>query len=130
MSNAILIGKLIYQTITQDNYSYSYIGNRVFPLVAEPDTNYPFIVYSKTNCYNGSATKDGWTDDKVSFQVIVASDKYDESCNIANQIRNIFENYTISNTELVITNTHLSSMMESFENDAYVQTMNFDCDAE
>lgn len=130
MSNAILIGKLIYAAIEQDSYTYSYVGTRVFPLVADMDTDFPFIVYSKTNVYDGTGTKDGWIDDKVSFSVTVVSDEYNESCEVANYVRNIFDNSQLSNDELLITNTHMTSIMESMNGDAFVQTMNFDCDAE
>ena len=41
------IGREIYQILTQNQS----IGSIVFPLVATPDTNFPFIIYRRIN-YN------------------------------------------------------------------------------
>lgn len=48
--NSILIGKLIYKLLsTNDELAALVSPKKVFPLVANPETTYPFIVYSRTS---------------------------------------------------------------------------------
>lgn len=141
-SKGILIGKLIYSTVTSNDDINSYISNvvttngvttyenpRIYPIVAPNDTIFPFIVYTRSTVYPARDTKDGWCDDKVSFQITVASDKYDESAVLADKVRDLFENCKITNSELSISNIRMVSVSEMFQDDTYIQNINFDCDA-
>lgn len=127
MTNSILIGKLIYSTIQSSTDVTALVGDRVYPIVAPADTDFPFIVYTRGNAYCNTLTKDGWLNDVVSFQISVASDTYIESAEIANEIRDLFENCKISNDELEIDNIRMTSCAESFNEDTYVQTLYFEC---
>ena len=48
MANSILIGKLIYSTIQASNDVTAIVGDRVYPIVAPNDTDFPFIVDGTT----------------------------------------------------------------------------------
>lgn len=129
MINTLLIGKLIYATISSNSDVAAKVGTNIFPIVAPADVNYPFIVYTRSNAYPSTVTKDGWLNDAASFQITVISDTYIESAEIANEVRDLFENCVISNNELQISNIHMTSCTEAFSEDAYIQTINFDCEA-
>ena len=129
MTNSILIGKLIYSTIQASSDVKAVVDDRVYPIVAPNDTDFPFIVYTRGNAYCNTLTKDGWLEDKVSFQISVASDTYIESAELANDVRDLFENFKISNDELEIENIRMTSCAESFNEDTYIQTLYFECDA-
>lgn len=130
MSHSILIGKLIYGALSQDSSIASYVGTSIFPLVAEAETDFPFICYSRLNVYDEYGTKDGWSSDKVQFQIVVESDKYDEACEIADVVRSLFENSILTNSTLKIYNVHMTSISESFGSDDYNETLIFECDCE
>lgn len=122
-------GKLIRSALINDSYTYSYVGNKVWPLVANDGTTFPFIVYNRTNLSSPYNSKDGWIGDNVSFSVNVASDDYDESCIVADYARNALENNILSNSYLVLDSIRLISASESFVEDTFIQTMNFDAQA-
>lgn len=130
MSKSILVGKIINSTLSNNTDITTYVGNKIFPLVALNGTTYPFITYSRTNVYIENGSKDGWIGDTVSFQIVVESNKYDESCEIAQLVRESFENHTLSNDELTIYNIHLTGITEMFGNDDFIQTLDFECDSE
>lgn len=127
MTNSILIGKVIYNTLIEDDVIQSYVGSRVFPLVAEQSTTFPFIVYYRNGVQNTNYTKDGYSEDSVEFTVIAVSNKYDSSLMIANQIRKVLEKKKITSEDMVITNIRLVDIDESWSDNSYIQTLNFLC---
>jgi hypothetical protein len=127
MTNSIFIGKYIYYALTESNEVNQYVGFKVFPIVAEQGTEYPFIVYRRNNIQNSENTKDGFNEDSVDFDVIVVSDKYDESIEIANAVRKVLEKKKRVYGDMLITNTLLQGISEDFVENAYVQTLNFSC---
>lgn len=130
-ANSLLIGQLIYDVITDNESTVKNDITKVYPLVADNDTLKPFVVYSKSNVYCDTYTKDGYVSDKVSFMITVVSSTYDKSCDIANKIRKMFEGRKISNNDLKIYNIKLTSNTESYaDKDTFTQVMYFECNAE
>ena len=65
MDNSILIGKYIYKLLTEDEVLAKIVTpKKIFPLVANAETTYPFIVYSRTGL-NVEYCKDGIVEDTV-----------------------------------------------------------------
>ena len=67
-----------------------YVSGRVFPIVAELGTEFPYVAYSRTYI-TPVYTKDYYTEDNVGVEIVVASQDYLESLEIANIIREQFE---------------------------------------
>lgn len=130
MTNSLLVGKLIYATIQNSEEVKSKVGDKVYPIVAPADTTFPFIVYTRANAYPSTHTKDGWFGDNASFQITIVSDKYFDSAEIANDVRDLFENCRISNNDLCIDNIRMTSASEAFSEDTFTQTLYFECDAQ
>ena len=127
MTNSILIGKAIYNVLMEDETIQRYVSGRVFPLVAEQSTNYPFIVYWRNGVQSVNYTKDGYGEDSVDFTVLAVSDKYQVSILIANLIRMVLEKRRIISEDMLITNVRLVGIDESWSDNAYIQTLNFQC---
>lgn len=68
------------------------VGLKVFPLVANADTTFPFVVYSRTGL-SVEYCKDGTIENEVEIQVLAVSDNYVTSLEIANHIRRILEQF-------------------------------------
>lgn len=130
MSNAINIGKLIYGTLVDNEDVFELVQTKVFPIIAENDTTFPFITYSRLNVSNAIETKDGFATDSVEFNVQVADNNYERSCEIANLVRGAFENKVISNNELTIKRIRMSNISELYNEDTYVQSITFSCTAD
>lgn len=126
MNNSILIGKLIYERLSSNPELKEYVNDKIFPLIAEQETTFPYIAFSKDNI-TPYYTKGGNYEDTVSVQIIVASTDYLESLNIANIVRHIFECRLYSCDELQITESRLSSVSEAYDDNAnaFIQRLIF-----
>lgn len=129
MDNTILAGKYIRQIMVDNQELMGLIAaNKIFPLIANPDTTFPFIVYSRTNLIP-TYTKDLLTDNLVSFVVIVVSDNYVQSLNIANAVRHSLEGYRYQDNDIKIYPIKFDSITEETIEDAYIQRLSFSFNA-
>ena len=126
MINSILIGKLIYERLSANKSLKKYIGSKIFPLIAETDTTFPYVAFSKDSI-TSSYSKDGCYEDTVSVQIIVASVDYLESLEIANIVREIFECRHYTCDELSITDCKMYNVSEAYDDqaNAFVQRLYF-----
>lgn len=126
MIHSIKIGKLIYARLSQDSTLAGLIGqNKVFPIVAENETEFPFVVYTRTGVSPSNATKDGFPEDKVTFQVSVCSNSYNESLDVADKVRELLEIKTIASDELAMIETYMTGITEAYDSNTYIQQMQF-----
>ena len=129
MDNTILAGKYIRQIMIENQELMELISaNKIFPLLANPDTSFPFIVYSRTNLIP-TYTKDLLTDNYVSFVVVVVSDNYVQSLNIANAVRHSLEGYRYQDNDIKIYPIKFDSITEETMEDAYIQRLSFSFNA-
>lgn len=126
MIHSIKIGKLINTRLASNETLTNMIGeNKVFPIVAPNETKFPFVVYQKTNITPSRFTKDGIGEDTVTFNIFVLSDSYFESVDIADEVRKTLEARYVSNNEIYMSDTYMSSINESFESNTYIQQIQF-----
>jgi len=125
MDNTILAGKYIRRIMIENQELTSLIpANKIFPLIANADTTYPFIVYSRNNLIP-TYTKDFLSDNSLIFTVIVVSDDYEQSLDIANAVRHSLETYRFKDEYIHIYPIKLDSITEETYEDAYIQRMTF-----
>lgn len=126
MIHSIKIGKLIYDRLRGDNTLVGLMnGEKIFPIVAPNETEFPFAVYQRANIVPKQATKDGRYEDTVTFNVIVCSDSYNKSLDVADKIRELLEMRLMSNEEIYMYQTYLTSITETYEAATYIQQMQF-----
>ena len=83
--SSLQIGKAIYAILANNKIQ------KVYPLVADEGTTFPFIVYRRTGLKPAS-TKDRYNyKEMASMEIIVASDNYSESIQLAEQVKDILE---------------------------------------
>ena len=125
MDNSLLIGKYIYKLLSEDEgLSGLVTSKKIFPLIANADTTYPFVVYSRTGL-SVQYCKDGLVEDTVEMQIIAVSDNYVESLEVANQIRKTLELRRYKDDDIQIRECKLTSVYEEYMEDAFIQRMNF-----
>lgn len=88
-------------------------GMKVYPLVVPEKSVLPFIVYTRTGVGQDSDNKDNNTF-TASYSVVIVSKTYAESLSRAQSVIDELKDCEIT------------GMSESFENDAFVQTIEFD----
>ena len=127
MIQSILIPKIVYSALKNDEKLNEYINQRIFPMIADLGTQFPYVAYSRTYI-TPIYTKDFYTEDTVGIEIIVASNDYIESLEIANIVRGIFECKTLKTNELTISQISLTSVTEAYDDqaNAFVQRIAFD----
>lgn len=125
MDNTILAGKYLRNILISNQNVTSLIpATNIFPLIANADTQFPFIVYSR-NSMNAVYSKDGTCENSISFTIIVVSDDYVQSLEIANAVRNALDTYRYKDENITIDRIKLTSAYEETFEDAYIQRLIF-----
>ena len=118
--NSLKVGKEIYSHLKENKSLTDKVGNKIYPIIVEKDTNYPFIVYKRSNVIP-DYTKDYHFKDYVIVDIICVSNHYVESVEIASLVRESLEDKRIGD----INSIRLESADEDFIDDAYIQTLSF-----
>ena len=98
--------------------------DKVFPLIANADTTFPFIVYQRSSLMP-IYTKDILTENQVSMTIIVVSDEYIQSLELANAVRHALEGHRYNDEDISISTMKMESVSEETLDDAYIQRMIF-----
>ena len=116
------IGKVIYAVLSTDSRLTTLVGNKIFPVIVDNGTTYPFIVYRRSNV-TASYTKDFHLSDEVLIDINCVSQSYEEGLKIAGIVRDILEDkrFTDKGLQSII----LESADEDWIDDAYIQTLSF-----
>ena len=118
MIDTLNIGKYIYSVLSQIE------GVKSYPLVADNDAKFPFIVY-KRNDLASSGCKDGYYEDDVFFEVNIITDTYFKGIEIANTVRRLLEVQYVTFEDMDIRNTVITMASEEYSNNAYIQKIIF-----
>lgn len=125
METSINIGKVVKDILYQDEALNTLVKSQVFPMIAEENTTFPFIVYRR-NSIRKASTKDYVNDEIASVDVVVASDKYSQSVEIAERVRFVLERGEYEGENFSVDNISLSNASEQYMQNTYIQTLTFD----
>lgn len=114
------VGKEVYSLLSNNEDLTKIVGNKIYPIIVEKETTYPFIVYKRSNIIP-NYTKDFHLEDDVYIDIICVSNDYSESIDIASVVRDVLEDKRYNDIQSI----KLESADEDFINDAYVQTLSF-----
>ena len=109
MTTAISVNKYIYSILSQDNELKRLVGNKIYPLIAEESTTFPFIIFKRNNIVT-EYCKDGKVIDRVDFSIAIA-----ERC------RELLELKRNDYFNLI----HFNSISEDYVDDTYIQELHF-----
>ena len=102
----------LYDKIQDSSVLTSALGDRIFPLVAEEGTEYPYLIM-KLESILPAYSKDGRMYDNLTVSTSVYAKDYKTVVNIQESVRNLLESYSFK----------LDSFNEDFNSDAYKQTV-------
>lgn len=114
MIDSLKIGRTIFQklnTITE-------LNGQIFPLIAENDTAFPFVIYSRSG-FESEICKDGIYQDNVTMTIQVITDNYNDGIEIAQEARELL---TFS---IPTMRSRMIGASEEYANEAYIQTLEF-----
>lgn len=115
------IGKIIKTLLLSNEQLKSYIGDKVYPLIADNSTTFPFIIYRRS-AIEKSSTKDD-ADESVNVEIYIVCERYDESISIAEEVRKSVEHRKGTFENLYIDDIIITDASESFEENAFVQSI-------
>jgi hypothetical protein len=121
MSTGISILKTIHTLLSSNTELTTILSDKIFPLVANSDTTFPFITYKKQSV-NIEYCKDGAVSDVFNVEIIVASKTYNESVKIAELVRKSMELKKKDNIKSI----RLTSSSEDYNEDTYIQNLIFE----
>lgn len=117
---AISINKYIYNILINDEIIKGYVGNKIYPMVAEETTTYPFIIYKK-NSLTTEYTKDGRTTDIADISITIVATDYTTTVDVMERVRELFENKRSEYFKEV----RLISNVDEYIDNAYIQEITF-----
>lgn len=119
MMDSLNIGKAIY-TILQTSVD---IDKKIYPLIADEGTTFPFIIYKRTGLAPES-TKDN-TNENVSVEINIASSNYSESIDLAIKVRKALEHKKGTYSDIAIEDIVIDDATEDYIEDTFIQTLTF-----
>lgn len=124
--NSFMISKDIYSALSGSERLASYVGSRIFPIVAEEGTTYPFIVYRRDSV-SGISCKCGIYEDILSFSVTCLAAEYLQGLEIADIVRDTLQRKLDGEKENnTYRNLRLAGASEEFSSEGWIQTLNFE----
>ena len=120
MTTAISVNKYIYSILSQDNELKRLVGNKIYPLIAEESTTFPFIIFKRNNVVT-EYCKDGKVIDRVDFSIAIAARNYTETIAIAERCRELLELKRNDYFNLI----HFNSISEDYVDDTFIQELHF-----
>ena len=70
--NSLEISKKIYNILSNSELLTEKVGDKIFPLIAEADTDFPFVVFRR-NGITPIYTKDWLTEERVTVDIVCAA---------------------------------------------------------
>ena len=120
MESSISINKHIFSILTSDKSLKEMVGTKIFPIVADDDVKFPYIILERTSIIPYTY-KGGVGYDKATFQIKIADSDYINTINIAEKVRELLELKTSNYFKRI----EFSSCNEDFMNDTYRQILQF-----
>ena len=114
------VGKEMFNILTNDSDVKKLVGNKVFPIVANEGTTFPFIVYRRTN-YTPASNKD-YTSEIVGIEINILSQRYDEGVNIADVVATSLDR---KETDF-IEDIQITNISEDYIEDTFVERIYLD----
>lgn len=129
MDNTLKIGKYIRQFLVEDERYNKIVGqSKTFPLIANAETSFPFVVYQRTSA-KVNYTKDGRYQNILAVEITIICDNYPESIDLLCLVRNILEGKRYKDEEIWIRDIRVDEVSEDFNEDTFIQRISFDIDA-
>lgn len=110
-------GKDIITALKSNSELAKLIGNRVYPLIADEGTTFPFVVYRRTALSPDTNKDEGIN--ATTVEIVAISDKYSDSVKAADIIYATLANYTSDR----ISEIKVTTAYEQWTDNAFLQTI-------
>ena len=97
----------------------------VYPLVVDKNVKFPFVVYRRTGMQAANSKDRFCYSETATVEVIVASDNYNESIDVASIVLYRLEHTRGEFNDIIISEIELLDADEDFIEDTYIQKLTF-----
>lgn len=118
---SLQIGKAIYHILSNDTDVVDRVQNKIYPLIADVETTFPFIIYKRTGITPADSKDRFIYSEDVYVDVVIASDKYNESIEIADLVRTAL----LKGGYDGIKDIDLTDADEDYIEDTFIQNLTF-----
>lgn len=127
---SISIGKHLNSKLSASEALKNLVGDRIFPISTKTSTSFPFVIFKRSEL-TPSDTKDRrGVGDCVKVDVVVASDNYTNSVEVAEAIRITLDNKRGKYETFDVLDARLVSADEDFIEDTFIQRLTFSFETE
>lgn len=114
------VGSEIRKLLMASNSVTQKLGDKIFPLVANAGTLFPFLVYRRA-AYRPASNKD-YQSEIVSIEIAIATVKYEEGVDIADAVADALNG---KHTE-IIEDIEITNIFEEYTDDTFIQKINLE----
>ena len=120
-SRSLEIGRIIKNILSQDTLLSKQIGTKIYPLVADKGTNFPFIVYRRDGV-TPSSNKDSLVYDvTVRMSLIIASSDYKQGLDLLSRTIDTLLQELPKETDC--TDIEILDTSEEYRDDTFLQLL-------
>lgn len=120
--SCISVGKAIKKLLV-DGLKETDIKNKIYPLIADEGTTFPFIIYRR-NSIAPESDKD-YTNDSAYIQIMIAANNYAESVDLAEKVRTSLIHKSGTIQTIPVEDITLVDGSEEFIDNTFVQNLMF-----
>ena len=122
---SLQVGKAIYNILSNDAKIIDSVEHKIYPLIADTGTTFPFIVYRRTGI-EPSDSKDRFIySENTHVEVVIASDKYNESIEIADLVKDALQGKKGNYSGINIHDIRMTNADEDYIEDTFIQNLTF-----
>lgn len=122
---SLQIGKVIYEILSNDDDIKQRVNNKIFPLVAENNTTFPFIVYKRTGIETADSKDRFIYKEASTIDVLIASDKYNDSIEVADLVKKALQGKKGEYSGINVQDINMIDATEDFTEDTFIQNITF-----
>ena len=114
------VGKELVDILQGSSAVVDALDNKIFPLVAVPNTTFPFLVYRRSY-YTPENNKD-YEGEKVGVEMVICATRYEDGVDIADKVA-MAVNHARTN---IIDDINITNISENYVEDTFTQQVNIE----
>lgn len=122
---SLQVGKVIYDILSNDESVKQRVDKKIFPLIAENGTTFPFIIYKRTSIIPYTSKDRFIHQENATVDVLIASDKYFDSIEIADIVKDALQGKKGEFSGIEVKDINLEDAQEDFTDDTFIQNLTF-----
>lgn len=115
------IGKVIYELLSKNEELKKVVDTKIYPLIANETTSFPFIIYRRTSIVN-DGNKD-YQSKYAMISIIIVDDEYEGSVQVAELVRKAIEHKRGMIADFMVEDITIENAIEDYVDDAFIQEL-------